>query len=660
MSPMRFWPLRGGAVLLTAQLVLACGGDGKQPSLPTDVTPPTTRVTPEGGAFTDPVEVTLTCDDGGGSGCAVTYYTLDGSEPTSGSPRYVAPIAVTRSATLRFTSTDVAGNVEPVKQAAYVLPDPDREASEQIQTVRTAPDGSLFLPIEGAFITYIKDGAGSHPLLNDPSGLFLQAERGGPAVFVPVDPMTLTPVPEVGDRVRVTVTMKHVINGQTRANIANFTVLSRGNPVSALLQDVSEVDVTTGGVPPDHESRYVSISGTIGAPGFSASGSQHVQAPLTTVGVPAGSASESSLRLRLVQSVHDRLGLSPGCEVTVTSPLWVFKAEAQPRPTLHASGWRVSDVTVHACPVPRVLKASASARGTVKVRISRPIDAASLVEDGSQFSIPGLSVTRARLESPTVVSLTTSPQTVRQPYTLSVANTLQDRLGVGVDPAAAQAAFPGFVQPAWMLLSEVAPNVPHDRDLVELYVEVPGSTQGFTLMDGNTTLATLPDVEVAAGDIIVIHLNPDRVTPGRDAPASETQGKTQYAASSYTSNYDNAWDFQGEAVGLGNGNRVLRLRDAFDVTRNGVAVVQEGDTSADYLAQLQALQAERVWLPEDCSGAPCTYGTFPSAWSVSVDWGEAFSRDHAGTLQRHRLFDSSGAEDWTLSVPSIGYVNAER
>ena len=62
--------------------------------------------------------VTLECNDIG-AGCAATYYTLDGSEPSPQSSRYLSPIAVSSSTTLRFLSLDQAGNDESARVENY-------------------------------------------------------------------------------------------------------------------------------------------------------------------------------------------------------------------------------------------------------------------------------------------------------------------------------------------------------------------------------------------------------------------------------------------------------------------------------------------------------------------------------------------------------------
>jgi hypothetical protein len=85
-----------------------------------DATAPTTLATPAGGTFTTAQTVTLTCTDLG-SGCAATYYTTDGAEPTSSSTRYTAPLPIVASTTLRFFSVDAAGNAEAPRTETYVV-----------------------------------------------------------------------------------------------------------------------------------------------------------------------------------------------------------------------------------------------------------------------------------------------------------------------------------------------------------------------------------------------------------------------------------------------------------------------------------------------------------------------------------------------------------
>jgi Bacterial Ig-like domain/Chitobiase/beta-hexosaminidase C-terminal domain len=87
-----------------------------------DITPPTTTPSPPAGHYNTTLSVTLSCvDNVGGTGCAATRYTLDGSAPGAASPLYAAPIALSADATLRFASVDLDGNWEAPQTAIYVF-----------------------------------------------------------------------------------------------------------------------------------------------------------------------------------------------------------------------------------------------------------------------------------------------------------------------------------------------------------------------------------------------------------------------------------------------------------------------------------------------------------------------------------------------------------
>jgi len=87
-----------------------------------ELVPPTTTASPPGGSYNATQQVTLTCaDNPGGTGCAATHYTVDGSTPTAASPLYTGPIAIADNATLRFFSVDAQGNAETPRQEIYVI-----------------------------------------------------------------------------------------------------------------------------------------------------------------------------------------------------------------------------------------------------------------------------------------------------------------------------------------------------------------------------------------------------------------------------------------------------------------------------------------------------------------------------------------------------------
>jgi hypothetical protein len=84
-----------------------------------DTAAPQTAITCNGapcaGSYSAAVTVALAATDTGGSGVASTRYTTDGTDPaTSGTAAtYGAPFSVPVTTTVRYASTDVAGNVEP-------------------------------------------------------------------------------------------------------------------------------------------------------------------------------------------------------------------------------------------------------------------------------------------------------------------------------------------------------------------------------------------------------------------------------------------------------------------------------------------------------------------------------------------------------------------
>jgi hypothetical protein len=59
--------------------------------------------------------VSLSATDTGGSGVDKTYYTTNGSNPTTASTLYTGPFNLNKTTTVKFFSTDKAGNAEQVK-----------------------------------------------------------------------------------------------------------------------------------------------------------------------------------------------------------------------------------------------------------------------------------------------------------------------------------------------------------------------------------------------------------------------------------------------------------------------------------------------------------------------------------------------------------------
>jgi peptidoglycan/xylan/chitin deacetylase (PgdA/CDA1 family) len=117
----RSWDNAGNAEATKTQLI--------QANPPPDTTPPVTTIacnasacttTPYNGSVT--VSLTAT-DNAGGWGVDKTYYTTDGSTPTTSSTVYAGAFQLSSTATVQFFSTDLAGNAEPVQtQQVQVQP----------------------------------------------------------------------------------------------------------------------------------------------------------------------------------------------------------------------------------------------------------------------------------------------------------------------------------------------------------------------------------------------------------------------------------------------------------------------------------------------------------------------------------------------------------
>ena len=175
---------------------------------------------------------------------------------------------------------------------------------------------------------------------NDPGGFFVQEGMTGPAAFVAVDPASLTPAPQAGDRVSFTVTQ-----GRTSASakwitaVTGYSRTGTGANLAMLTQDLSgAADLATG--IDGYESELVRVQGAATA-NFSSAGTGFESAQITTMGVPMA---VTNLRLRVASALRMSLGLRMGCTFTVAAPLWRFNAQTQ----LHA--WSMSDISNVNCP----------------------------------------------------------------------------------------------------------------------------------------------------------------------------------------------------------------------------------------------------------------------------------------------------------------------
>jgi peptidoglycan/xylan/chitin deacetylase (PgdA/CDA1 family) len=124
----RSWDNAGNAEAVNTQVI--------QASLPPDTTPPATTIAcdnaPCGGSgYNGSTTVSLNATDTGGWGVDKTYYTTDGSNPTTSSAVYTAAfkLATAGTYTVKFFSTDLAGNAEAVQSQQIVVLPPSVQVS---------------------------------------------------------------------------------------------------------------------------------------------------------------------------------------------------------------------------------------------------------------------------------------------------------------------------------------------------------------------------------------------------------------------------------------------------------------------------------------------------------------------------------------------------
>ncbi|WNZ66132.1 Ig-like domain-containing protein [Myxococcus sp. MxC21-1] len=537
---------------------------------------------------------------------------------------------------------------------------PVATTSTQIQAVRDAADGALdpALPIEGAFVTFIKPAVtGSNEL----PGFFVQAEAQGPALFVS-DATALAAV-AVGDRVSFSVSSKATTGGlRSAATVTGTTVISQGHPVQnqstatpaglAVNRSADTSDTLVNGLD-SVESELTHLTGTIAAAG-SGIGAGFTGFQITTEGVIAGAA---NFRLRVPATLATALDITQGCTFTLNAgPIWRFDTNAQP------SAFTASELTLSNCAAPAFESAAATSLTELVLSFSRNISAASITNAQEQFTLTeGLTVSSARVEGKQVF-LTTSEQTPGTNYSVTVANTVTDLAGGVVAAEGNTQAFRGFRTAAVLRISEVQPNMADARDLVELEVITGGTTAGIILQqDVNSPvveLAKFKDVTVAAGDIIVVHLNPAA------GFIAETQAKDEVPQSTASTHYDTAWDFQGEgANAITFSSRILLVKDVAGNIQDAVPFARTtGTPPAAFIGNIQAVQAAGHWLPADCSGAPCTTTSTPTAAAVAADWtaipaSAGSVTPTTNTIRRISATDTNTKEDWAVGAPSWGLPN---
>ncbi|MEO8800761.1 MAG: hypothetical protein ABI551_22920, partial [Polyangiaceae bacterium] len=343
--------------------------------------------------------------------------------------------------------------------------------SAQIQAVKASAsadagagaDGGLVLStplaIDNAIVTFTRPAVGT-----DPAGFFLQSQQTGPAVFVALDPSTLSPAPAPGDKISLKATaVANIVGLHEIVALSNYTRVSTGNDITDLLRDVSSAsDLSTK--LDGYESEYIKLTGFIAQP-FASNGTGNVAGAITTAGITAPVA---SVKLRMPTTLQQMIDPAVTCQFTMTGVMWRFNSNAEP------SVFSTGDIML-TCGAPQVVSAVATSDTGVNVTFNRNIDpltvpgAAFTITDGNDGGVGLTVVSAAATADPLTIALVTSTQAPAQSYMVTAPVTVKDVLGKPLDPAHTTANFAGFVTPAVLRLNELNPNVSLGKlDLLEL------------------------------------------------------------------------------------------------------------------------------------------------------------------------------------------------
>ncbi|MEM6926547.1 MAG: lamin tail domain-containing protein [Myxococcota bacterium] len=292
--------------------------------------------------------------------------------------------------------------------------------STWVQAVRETEDATdVALPVAKVWVTRTRGALGS-----EPPGFYVQADQGGPALYVTAG--GLEPAPSQGDEVIFTVTGVTTVDGVQRVTmIDDWAVASSGNDVTGLAEDLSS-DASFLDALDDVESELVQLTATLLT---DPAGTEVLDASISTPGYPEGS---TSLILRgEAELVEDTLDLQLDCTITFQAVMGRFVGAEDDLgfPTL----LHVGDVTASACNPPQVLHAEATSPTEVLVTFDRNIDDESL--DVADFSFTdGLTATAVAGDEafPERVVVTTSSQ-VPALYAVTVSD-IEDTLGSSLDP----------------------------------------------------------------------------------------------------------------------------------------------------------------------------------------------------------------------------------
>jgi len=541
----------------------AVGGDG--------TTTPDVTGDAVGGDGTTTPDVTPDADAVGGDGTTTPDTTTDGGgTDTTVSDGGGTDTTVTDGGGTDTTVTDGSGTDTTVADGGG----PDADAASDIPTDVSFPDtpeGNLEAarffalagadvgtwPVAGVVVTGIKPPIGS----SEAEGFFVQASATGPAIFVQFSSAS---APPVGDNVDFTITELGIVNGAVHAiGISDLVTNSSGTDITPWIQDVSGVELTAE--LDDYDSELITISGTfIGE--FDFAGTAWESADIVTAGDTSGSI---AVRIPADQAdVISANGSITGCDVDVAAyPMGRFIDFPQP------TGLSASDLTI-SCPDPAVTEAIALSPTIVRVVFNRPMDNNTISDALTQFTFDGGLTADSAAVSPaddTHIEVTlAAAMTEGTTYTVTVANSIQDVAGVGVDTNSNTATFDGFVAPPIVVINEIDYDMPETdtEEFVELYnptsdpIDLAGYELVFINGNGGATYLTVElSGSLPAGGYAVVAGQPflDTITADLEFDAGKVSDVIQNGAADGIGLFFGALlidgvSYEGDLIGITEGS----------------------------------------------------------------------------------------------------------
>ena len=190
-------------------------------------------ITPNGGTFTEPQEVTITA----GEDCFIIY-TLDGTDPTEGGTEYTEPFIVSETTTVKAVARDVTGAPSSVATAVFTFP----TTITSIAELCAAPQGSVTVQFINWTVTGVK---GKNAYFTDGSnGILLYENDHG---F------------EVGDQLRGTATF-NLTSYKNAPEITGLKTSTEGVIVAAKNVEVTPMEITIGQLQKDMQGCVIKLT----------------------------------------------------------------------------------------------------------------------------------------------------------------------------------------------------------------------------------------------------------------------------------------------------------------------------------------------------------------------------------------------------------------